>query len=99
MQVLGLCLGMVVGTAAHAGFFWLLYKSFDWELEAGRAMQRVGLNLGSLQPASCADCASPTLAIDAQVAFTVHTHGMKAGSPACKEALQPLLAESRESYE
>ena len=43
MGVMGLCLGMLVGTAVHAVCFFVLVYCMDWNLEAHRAAARVGV--------------------------------------------------------
>lgn len=41
LGVRGLCLGTLLGTAAHAGSFYFLVWKLDWNLEAHRAAARV----------------------------------------------------------
>jgi len=41
LGVRGLCLGTLLGTAAHAGSFYFLVWNLDWNLEAHRAAARV----------------------------------------------------------
>ena len=43
MGVMGLCLGMLVGTAVHALCFFILVFRMDWSLEAHKAAARVGV--------------------------------------------------------
>ncbi len=54
--VRGLCLGTLLGTAAHAGSFFFLVWKLDWNLEAHRAAARVkGQKAVALQTISSTD--------------------------------------------
>ncbi|KAK9831407.1 hypothetical protein WJX81_002476 [Elliptochloris bilobata] len=50
MGVLGLCLGMLVGTACHALAFLAVVGCFNWHAEADKAMRRVAPKLGEAVP-------------------------------------------------
>jgi len=56
--VLGLCLGMLVGTSVHALAYVVLVACFNWDAEAARALRRVGAKLGDAPPGAVAVAAS-----------------------------------------